>query len=55
MKLFKSEPAVVIGVLVSVLTWVQQTVVQNQGLNWKQLIPVLTAAIIRQFVSPASA
>lgn len=57
MNLFKREPNVIIGLLVSLLTYIHEEVqtVPGEGLTWKTLFPLVATAIARFFVfSPAT-
>lgn len=48
--MLKKEPALIIGVLIAVLTVVGQ--VASGGLTWAAAVPLIVAAITRQFVTP---
>lgn len=51
MNVFKREPSVVVGALVSILVVVAEAV---QGApSWKAAVPLIASAIIRQLVTPA--
>lgn len=51
MQLLKGEPAVVIGTVISVLTFALEAVAGAP--TWKAALPALASAVIRRFVSPA--
>jgi hypothetical protein len=50
--LIKREPAVLIGLLASVLVVVQQVVAGS--LTWSAAVPVVVGIVTRFFVSPAT-
>ena len=57
MNIWKKEPAVIIGLLVTVLTYIQEEVqtAPGEALTWKTLLPLVATAIARFFVySPAT-
>ena len=53
MTIIKREPAVLIGLLVSVLTVIGQ--VASGDLTWAAAVPVISGLVIRQFVTPTPA
>jgi hypothetical protein len=52
MKLAKNEPAIIIGLLITILTGLAQ-LASSGNLTWAAAVPVIAAALIRQFVTPA--
>lgn len=49
--LFRSEPAVILGVLASLVQFAAEAVAGQS--TWKTAVPALVGAIIRRFVTPA--
>lgn len=54
-KLLATEPAVVLGAIAAVVTAVVQSVPADSDLSWSAVVPLVLAAVVRQFVyAPAS-
>lgn len=53
--LFRREPAVVLGSVATAVLWLQSVVTDASVTNWKAAGPVIAAAVIRRFVTPADA
>lgn len=49
--IFKREPAVLIGLLISILTVIGQAL--SSDLTWAAAIPLIVGIVTRFFVSPA--
>ncbi len=52
MTIFKREPAVLVGLLISILTVIGQVV--SGDLTWAAATPVIAGLVVRQLVTPAS-
>lgn len=50
MNRLRNEPAVVIGALVSILSFVLEAVKDEP--SWRSALPALVGAVVRRFVTP---
>lgn len=50
----KREPAVIIGIVATVVAGVYDQVQGKEITNWRLLIPIIASVIIRQVVTPSA-
>lgn len=50
----KREPAVIIGILATIVSGVYDQVQGKEITNWRLLIPIVASVVIRQVVTPSA-